>query len=90
VTEFGIYGKSQLGYGFVVDDTVDSGIAPLKEHTFRLLLRHDLLELYLDDRLVQCYSLPIESYSGRLGLFAANGEVKFSDIHAWEMTLPGD
>jgi hypothetical protein len=90
VTEFGIYGKSQLGYGFVVDDTVDVGLAPVKEHNFRLLLRRELVEFYLDDQLVQCYSLPVESHSGRLGFFAANGEVKFSEIHAWEMTLPGD
>jgi hypothetical protein len=90
VTEFGIYEKSRLGYRFVVDDSVNIGLAPAKEHTFRLLLRRDLMELYLDHQLVQCYSLPVASYSGRLGFLAANGEAKFREIHAWEMTLPGD
>ena len=90
VTEFGIYGKSNLGPGFVVDDTVETGISPLREYRFRLLVRRDLAELYLDDQLVQCYSLPIESYSGRLGLFVADGDAKFSNLHAWEMTLAGE
>lgn len=89
-TEFGIYGSSDLGAGFVADDKVQKGIAPDHEHAFRIMLRRDLLELYIDDELVQSYSLPDEAYSGRIGLIVANGGTAFSDLRAWEMTLPGD
>ena len=34
---------------------------------FRLLLKHSLLEFYLDDLLIECFSLP-EPATGRIGV----------------------
>lgn len=53
---------------------------------FRLLLRRGLLELYLDDKLVQCYSL-YKKPTGRISFVAESGRVVFEDIRAWQMSL---
>ncbi len=34
---------------------------------FRLLVKHSLIEFYLDDILIECYSLPQDA-TGRIGL----------------------
>ena len=52
---------------------------------FRLLVRQSLLEFYLNDRLVQCYSLP-ERSSGRLGLVVESGHARFEELRAWQMS----
>ena len=72
---------------FQPDDHIETmGIAPSERCAFRLLLRGGFLELYLDDLLVQCYSLPPES-TGRLGLVFGSGRVAFDNVQAWEMTF---
>ena len=55
------------------------------EVSFRLLIRHSHIELYLDDYLLNVYSLP-EPFTGRIG-FLENG-IGISKLKAWTMTLP--
>ena len=81
-------GTLRRGYAenFQTDDIVETGIAPGKRCSFRLLLRRSLMEFYLDDLLIQCYSLP-EQATGRLGLVFESGRAVFEDLKAWEMDL---
>ena len=66
------------GSGFkavkTVDREMDFGSAP----AFRLLLRESLLEFYLNDILIECYSLPDEA-DGRIGAMGA-----ISKVTAWQ------
>jgi hypothetical protein len=63
VTQFG--GMQPDGAGFKVADRVDRQTALGRTTRFRLLLKHSLLEFYLDDHLIQCYSLP-QDPTGRI------------------------
>ncbi|MEI6782856.1 MAG: hypothetical protein WCQ21_18265 [Verrucomicrobiota bacterium] len=90
----GTDGQSQLGAlklegatSFEPDDFVEAGITPRREHTFRLLTRQYMLEFYLDDRLIQCYSIP-ERATGRIGFVAHGGRAVASSLKAWEMNFP--
>lgn len=78
------------GYGGVPDFwSIDLKHADLRANQrigFRLLLRGGMLELYLDDVLIQCYSLP-KKPSGRIGFIAESGTAVFEDIGAWKMSL---
>ncbi len=47
---------------------------------FRTLLKESVLEFYLDDLLIQSYSLPAEA-SGRIGLFNPTGLIH--DVQVW-------
>jgi hypothetical protein len=51
---------------------------------WRLLLRHSLVELYLDDVLFNVLSLP-KAATGRIGFL--NNAVGISDLKVWTMTL---
>jgi hypothetical protein len=79
-------GALQHGRRFIPDDVLPLGISSGQRSHFRLLVRRSLLEFYLRDRLVQCYSLP-ESCSGRVGLVFEAGRAAFSNLRAWEMNL---
>lgn len=60
-----------------------TGMESDRSHTFRLLLRADLFELYIDDLLMQTYVYrPI---SGRIGIFVRNADVVFRNLTAWTM-----
>ena len=85
-TEIGSLRSGRHGMGFVSDDALQLGVKPGEKCHFRFLIRRFLTELYLDDRLVQCYSLP-ESVSGRLGLVLESGRAIFEGIKAWRMSL---
>lgn len=50
---------------------------------FRLLLKGSLSEFYLDDWLMQCYSLP-QSADGHLGLICAGDAQALSSLKAWQ------
>ncbi|MCE5280243.1 MAG: family 43 glycosylhydrolase [Planctomycetaceae bacterium] len=56
-----------------IDRQYDFGPAP----TFRLVLKRDLMEFYLADQLIHCFSLP-SAAEGTIGFI---GEV--TDLHAW-------
>jgi len=53
----------------------------------RLLLRHSLAELYLDDALFNVLSLP-KAATGRIGFL--NNATGISGLKAWTMTLPDE
>lgn len=77
------------GTGFQVagKQSIDRQLPPKPQARFRLLVRHSLVELYLDDVLMNAFSLP-EASNGRIGLL--NGGEGLSDLKAWTMTLPDD
>jgi hypothetical protein len=61
---------------------IDAGVP----HTFRLLVRQGLFELYLNDLLVQTYFLN-EHWDGTLGFLAADASAEFAELKAWRMTV---
>jgi hypothetical protein len=77
------------GYGGVPDfwsvDIRPAELGPGRRSGFRLLLRRGLLEFYLDDRLIQCYSL-IRKPTGRIGLLVESGRVVFDSLRLWQMS----
>lgn len=76
---------------FVREDTTGSGCATAasaaegRTHAFRLLLRLDMFELYLNDRLVQAFFISPQP-SGRLGLVVEDGACVFAGVRAWQVT----
>lgn len=65
-----------------------TGIENCKEHTFRLLVRLSVFELYIDDLLMQTYIY--KPSGGKVGFLSRNAEVVFSDLKAWSMSLPAE
>jgi hypothetical protein len=68
------------------------GIIPHKTCTFRLFVRKNMFELYLDDRLVQAFNTthsPDEAgkIPRRIGFLAQNGQVIFENLNIWQMSL---
>jgi len=74
---------------FKPEDDVQAGIVANRRHTFRLLTRQCMLEFYLDDRLIQCYSIP-ERATGRIGFVVQGGRVVVEGLNAWSMTFAAD
>ena len=70
------------GSGFKAENRInremDFGPAP----RFRLLLKHSLLEFYLGDVLIQCYSLP-EPATGRIGLIQGGAKEAARELKSW-------
>lgn len=62
-----------------------TGVEDGKEHTFRLLCRMEMFELYIDDLLMQTYIH--QPGSGRVGFQVFNGQAEFSDLKAWAMSF---
>ena len=62
-----------------------NGIADRRPHTFRLLVRMEMFELYIDDLLAQTYAY-IPS-SGKIGFVTKGADAQFSNLNAWRMTL---
>jgi hypothetical protein len=67
------------GLGCKAEKAVDREMTFGKPARFRLLLKHSLLEFYLDDILIECFSLP-QSATGRIGLMGAES---FGTLNAW-------
>jgi len=85
ITEIAVMNDLHAG-NFSPNETVDWGIEPGRPQFFRLLARRSMIELYLDERLVQCYSLP-EKPTGKIGLIFESGKAIFENLNAWEMNL---
>jgi len=66
------------GSGFQMEKRVDREMQFGKPARFRLLLKGSLTEFYLDDILIECFSLPATA-TGRIGLIG-----KVSTVKAWE------
>jgi hypothetical protein len=71
------------GTGFKPDKTVDREMRFGEPARFRLLLKGVLLEIYLDNFLIECYSLPAPA-TGRIGLVAGNQRNSISALKAWK------
>jgi len=99
------YGRTEIGkmtagdrVEFHPEDTVGpgcaapAGILPHTNHSFRLLIRKDMFELYLNDMLVQTFNTThapgsIGATPQRIGLIAQNGQGLFDDLRVWSMNL---
>ena len=65
------------------------GILEGRKNSFRLLVRRDILELYLNDILVQTFFFSAKA-TGRIGFLAQDGGCLFEDVKASQMSLPGE
>jgi hypothetical protein len=99
------YGRTEIGkltfsdgLVFHAEDVVGpgcaapAGIVPHTNHTFRLLVRKNMFELYLDDMFVQTFNTTHEPGGigvtpRRVGFIAQNGQGLFENVRAWSMTL---
>ena len=70
------------GSGFKREKRVDRETTFATPARFRLLLKGSLAELYLDNVLIECYSLP-EPATGRLGLFTPSTPGAIAGLRAW-------
>jgi hypothetical protein len=70
------------GSGFKAEKTVDREMPFGDPARFRLLLQDALLEIYLDDFLIECYSLPTPA-TGRIGLIGGGCPAAVSVLAAW-------
>jgi hypothetical protein len=68
------------GSGFKAEKRVDREMAFGKPAKSRLLLKHSLLEFYLDDILIECFSLP-QNATGQMGLIGTDG---IRQLSAWQ------
>jgi len=67
------------GSGFKAEKGVDREMTFGKPARFHLLLKQSLLEFYLDDILIECFSLP-QNATGRMGLIGADA---IRQLSAW-------
>jgi hypothetical protein len=80
VTEFGPMRSD--GAGFQAEHRVDREWRFGPTVRFCLLLKGSLLEFYLDDLLMQCYSLG-HTASGKIGLLSGGDASAFANLKAW-------
>jgi len=73
--------EDRTGYGCA---TV-AGIPSNQTCPFRILLRANIFECYLNDLLVQTYVT--ENPTGRIGFVAQDGQGIFEGLRAWKMNL---
>jgi hypothetical protein len=62
-----------------------TGVEDGRQHTFRLLCRMEMFELYIDDLLVQTYAR--QPGSGKVGFLVGNAQAEFSNLEAWTMSF---
>lgn len=85
----GADGSAELGT-MTANGEFEKTFGPDREITFgrparfRLLLQHSLLELYLDDILIECFSLKTTS-SGRIGLITGGEAGAITNLQAWQV-----
>jgi len=70
------------GAGFSAEKTVDREMGFSSSARFRLLVQGSLMEFYLDDVLMECFSLPGEA-TGGIGLIRGERRGAIGDLHAW-------
>ena len=84
----GANGVSELGEiqadgsGFTSEKHVDREMPFGKTAGFRLLLKQSLLEFYLDDIMMECFSLPVKA-TGRIGLIQWADQKAIRILDAW-------
>jgi hypothetical protein len=70
------------GSGFKAENQIDRQASFGPAPRFRLVLKGPLLEFYLNDVLIQCYSLPGRA-TGGIGLIGGSGPAAVADWKAW-------
>ena len=75
------------GTGFKAETRIDREWKFGPSVRFRLLLKGSLLEFYLDDLLMQCYSLPQET-TGRIAILRAGDPAAVTALRAWRPCRP--
>jgi len=70
------------GTGFKAEKRVDREVRFGQSHRFRLLLKQSLIEFYLNDVLIECFSLPGQA-TGRIGLIPAADSKSMTNLMAW-------
>jgi len=70
------------GSGFEAEKKVNREMTFGRPARFRLILKHTLLEFYLDDILIECFSLPANA-TGRIGLIRGGGPDAIGNLRAW-------
>ena len=76
------------GSGFKCEKRVDREIDFGKQPSFRLLLKHSLLEFYLNDVLIECYSLPGRA-TGRVGVLPGGKKDAVRISKVWQLPSLG-
>ena len=71
------------GSGFQSEKQVDREMSFGEPARFRLLLEHSLLEFYLDDILIECFSLPGRT-TGRIGVVRSGDSCDLGQLQAWQ------
>ncbi len=74
------------GYAFKPEDAKPYRFSADEPARWRLLLRAAHVELYIDDELIQCYTMRHEP-GGRLGFVIEAGSAAITNARAWEMSL---
>jgi len=86
VTEVGLMKAD--GSSFKAEKIIDREIAIGTPATFRLLLKGSLMEFYLADILIECYSL-VKNATGKIGLIGGGDAQAFKDLKAWSTMCDG-
>jgi hypothetical protein len=71
------------GSGFKPEKKINREMTFAAPARFRLLLKGVLLEFYLDDILIECFSLPAQA-TGRIGLIRGDRTDSVADLKAWK------
>jgi hypothetical protein len=80
------FGQMQFDtQAFTREDFVDRGLERADSARVRLLVHHTLIELYLDDVLIQAFSLP-DDWTGRMGVLGAP-RASLTGLSAYKMSL---
>ena len=74
------------GYAFRPDDGKPLPFALKQTSRWRLLVRTAHVELYVNDELIQCYTLA-HAPGGRLGFVIEAGAATVGKVYTWEMSL---
>ncbi len=71
------------GSGFKMEKRVDREMQFATPARFRLVLKGSLTEFYLDDILIECFSLPADA-TGRIGLIQGDDTKAITNLRAWK------
>ena len=78
--EFSEHGEEDVN--FIVNDKIDRQMKFSSTPHFKLFLKQSLLELYIDNILIQCYTLP-DKATGEIGIVSEFAYIK--NLAAWEV-----
>lgn len=79
------FGKQSERDGtFIINETIDREMKFSSTPHFKLFLKQSQIELYIDNILVQCYTLPDKS-TGRIGVVSKFAEIK--NFSVWDVRI---